>query len=32
MINLGIAIKPEDQVQPKIRPTPNGGCYIELVR
>jgi hypothetical protein len=28
MLNLGVAVKPEDQVQPKIRPTPNGGCYI----
>ena len=28
MINLGVAIKPDDQVQPKIRSTPNGGCYI----
>ena len=28
MMNLGIAVKPGDQVQPKIRPTPDGGCYI----
>ena len=28
MLNLGVAVKPEDQVQPKIRSTPNGGCYI----
>ena len=28
MINLGVAVKPDDQVQPKIRSTPNGGCYI----
>ncbi len=28
MLNLGVAIKPNDQVQPKIRPTPDGGCYI----
>ena len=28
MTNLGVAVKPEDQVQPKIRSTPNGGCYI----
>ena len=28
MLNLGVAIKPDDQVQPKIRSTPNGGCYI----
>ena len=28
MVNLGVAIKPSDQVQPKIRPTPDGGCYI----
>ena len=28
MLNLGIAVKPNDQVQPKIRPTPDGGCYI----
>ena len=27
-VNLGIAVKPYDQVQPKIRPTPDGGCYI----
>ena len=28
MINLAVAVKPDDQVQPKIRSTPNGGCYI----
>lgn len=28
MMNLGVAVKPDDQVQPKIRPTPDGGCYI----
>ena len=28
MVNLGVAVKPDDQVQPKIRPTPDGGCYI----
>jgi hypothetical protein len=28
MLNLGVAVKPNDQVQPKIRPIPNGGCYI----
>lgn len=28
MVNLGVAIKPDDQVQPKIRATPGGGCYI----
>jgi len=28
MVNLGVAVKPSDQVQPKIRPTPDGGCYI----
>jgi len=28
LVNLGVAVKSEDQVQPKIRPTPNGGCYI----
>ncbi len=28
MQNLGVAVKPNDQVQPKIRPTANGGCYI----
>ncbi len=28
MLNLGVAVKPNDQVQPKIRPTPDGGCYI----
>lgn len=28
MVNLGVAVKPNDQVQPKIRPTPDGGCYI----
>ncbi len=28
MLNLGIAVKPDEQVQPKIRPTPDGGCYI----
>jgi len=28
MANLGLAVKPGDQVQPKIRPTPDGGCYI----
>ena len=28
MMNLGVAIKPGDQVQPKIRATPDGGCYI----
>ncbi len=27
-VNLGIAVKPDAQVQPKIRPTPDGGCYI----
>jgi hypothetical protein len=28
MQNLGVAVKPSDQVQPKIRATPDGGCYI----
>ncbi len=28
MMNLGVAMKPDEQVQPKIRPTPDGGCYI----
>jgi hypothetical protein len=28
MVNLGIAVKPEDQVQPKVRQAPNGGCYV----
>ncbi len=28
MLNLGVAVKPNDQVQPKIRATPDGGCYI----
>ncbi len=28
MTNLGVAVKPSEQVQPKIRPTPDGGCYI----
>ena len=28
MVNLGVAVKASDQVQPKIRPTPDGGCYI----
>jgi hypothetical protein len=28
MTNLPVAVKPSDQVQPKIRPTPDGGCYI----
>ena len=28
MVNLGVAVKPDEQVQPKIRPTPDGGCYI----
>ncbi len=28
MQNLGVAIKPGDQVQPKVRPTADGGCYI----
>ena len=28
MKNLGIAVKPDEQVQPKIRPTADGGCYI----
>ena len=28
MLNLGVAVKTGDQVQPKIRPTPDGGCYI----
>ncbi len=28
MVNLAVAVKPSDQVQPKIRPTPDGGCYI----
>lgn len=27
-VNLGIAVKPDEQVQPKIRPTLDGGCYI----
>ncbi len=27
-VNLGVAVKPGDQVQPKVRPTPDGGCYI----
>lgn len=28
MVNLGVAVKPGAQVQPKIRPTSDGGCYI----
>ncbi len=28
MVNLAVAKKQEDQVQPKIRPTSDGGCYI----
>ncbi len=28
MQNLGIAVKPGEQVQPKVRPTADGGCYI----
>jgi hypothetical protein len=28
MVNLPVAVKPSDQVQPKIRPTPDGGSYI----
>lgn len=28
MLNFGVAIKPNEQVQPKIRPIQNGGCYI----
>lgn len=28
MVNLAVAAKPGDQVQPKIRPTPDGGSYI----
>lgn len=28
MVNLGVAVKRNEQVQPKIRATPDGGCYI----
>lgn len=28
LLNLPVAVKPNDQVQPKIRPTPDGGSYI----
>ena len=28
MVNLGVAVRLGDQVQPKIRPTPNGGSYV----
>lgn len=28
MVNFGVAVKFGDQVQPKIRPTSDGGCYI----
>src|SRR5437588_10869366 len=28
MVNLGVAVKASGQVQPKIRPTSDGGCYI----
>jgi hypothetical protein len=28
MVNLGVAVKPDEQVQPKIRPTADRGCYI----
>ncbi|HEX4668256.1 MAG TPA: hypothetical protein VH207_16830, partial [Chthoniobacterales bacterium] len=28
MTNLGVALRPGDQVQPKIYPTANGGAYI----
>ena len=28
MLNFGIAEKPDDQVQPKVRPTAGGGCYV----
>ena len=28
MLNLGVAVKEGDQVQPKVRPAPDGGCYI----
>ncbi len=28
MQNLGIAVKQDEQVQPKVRPTADGGCYV----
>ncbi len=28
MQNLGVAVKAGDQVQPKVRPTADGGCYV----
>jgi hypothetical protein len=28
MVNLGVAIRPGDQVQPKVRPVGNGGTYV----
>ena len=28
MANLGVAVKPSDQVQPKVRPRADGGFYI----
>ena len=27
-MNLGVAVKAGEQVQPKVRPGPDGGCYI----
>ncbi len=32
MLNLGVAVKPNDQVQPKIRPTPERRLLHQLVR
>jgi hypothetical protein len=28
MVNLGVAVKPGEQVQPKVRATPDGGCWV----
>lgn len=28
MVNFGIAVKFDEQVQPKVRPTSDGGCYV----
>ena len=32
MANLGVAVKPSDQVQPKVRPTARRGLLYQLVR
>ena len=28
MVNLGVAVKPGEQVQAKVRATPDGGCWV----